>query len=177
MTKPKRSDGTQPGAGAAYLGSVLGLIDSADPDLSALQAKLDAHPIDARELLGLVAALRLGDESSRQRERAEKGHRTRKMAMLWVADLWSAQGKYNGASKKAFSERVADEVLEKFGVNVKPKTVESRWLTPAIVDAAMLGKGLPQPADAVAYADGRMYYAKPTKNKSRNTIKISNGKN
>ncbi len=176
MAKPKASDAARPGTDAAYLGSVLGLIDSAGPDVAALQALLDARPIDARELLELVAALRIGYESSRQRQVAEKRYRTRHMAMRYVADLWVLRDRYYSETVKAFSERAADDVWTKFKVKVKPKTIESGWLTPALIEAAKLDKDLPSTMGAVAFADGRKHYLKERKSR-RSTIKVPDGKN
>lgn len=178
MEKPKRSDVARPGADPAYLGSVLGLIDSDDPDLPALQALLDARPINARELCELVAALRLGDESNRQRQNAEKRYRTRKMAMLYVADLWAMKNEFSEETKTDFSERMAERVREKFKLSVKPKTVESRWLTPSLVAAALADKKLPPVTEVVAFSGGRLYSGNETTSRSpRGTIKKPRSKN
>lgn len=177
MEKPKRSAVARPGEGAAYLGSVLDLVDSADPDLQELQALLDAHPIDASELYELVEALRHEYESNRQRQVLEKRYRKNRMAMKYVADLWVLQGK-SQKTVKAFSEEAVALVWEKFRVKVKPKTVESRWLARALIDAARAGHDLPEPSDAVAYAGGRLHFIKKDGNKSfRATIKIPGRKN
>jgi hypothetical protein len=177
LTKRKRGAGALPITDSDYFGSVLSLVDSADPDLPALQAQLDAHPLDARELCELVEALRREYESDRQRQVLAKRYRKNHMAMEYVADLWALQGK-NQKTVKAFSEKAAALVWEKFGVNVKPKTVESRWLSRARIDAARAGHDLPEPSDAVAYAGGRLHFIKKDGNKSlRATIKIPGRKN
>ena len=177
MKKTARRDRGHSCADAAFLGPLLALVNSADPDLPALQARLDAHPLDARELCELVEALRHEYESDRQRQVLAKRYRKNHMAMEYVADLWVLQGK-NQKTVKAFSEEAAAAVWEKFGVKVKPKTVESRWLSGALIDAARAGHDLPEPSDAVAYAGGRLHFIKKDGNKSlRATIKIPGRKN
>ena len=178
MTKPKRSADDLPATDADYFGSVLSLVASDDPDIPALQALLDARPINASELCELFAALRLGDESSRQRKNAENRYRIRKMAMLYVADLWANRNELRGETKQAFSERMVKRVWEKFKVSVKPKTVESRWLTPGLVAAALAGKKLPPVTDVVGFYGGRLYFDNSTtKRNQRDTIKVPRCKN